>query len=210
METALVASLTRRLTRGFTRRRGLGVLASLGLPRLVFPEPAAARKKCPPCKKRRKGKCKPKPAGTPCTVPSGGICQRGVCACPGGETTCNGVCSNLQADETNCGACGTVCPGNQVCQAGSCFPRDICPAIQTSCSAPLTGITCGGGKACACGPTTEGNIVCVQTRACGSGIPTPCTSSATCPAGEACVEVGSCCPAGHPSHVCYPRCPDTL
>ncbi|HEX7603457.1 MAG TPA: hypothetical protein VF316_17680 [Polyangiaceae bacterium] len=42
--------------------------------------------------------------------------------CPGGMgARCNGVCVNLQADDKNCGACGTVCrPGTHCNIAGTC------------------------------------------------------------------------------------------
>jgi hypothetical protein len=66
--------LTRRLTLVLSRRRSLGLLASLGLPNLISPTLAGAEKKkaCPPCKKRKQGKCKKKkPGGTAC---SGGAC----------------------------------------------------------------------------------------------------------------------------------------
>ena len=66
--------LTRRLTLVLSRRRSLGLLASLGLPNPISPKLAGAEKKkaCPPCKKRKQGKCKKKkPGGTAC---SGGAC----------------------------------------------------------------------------------------------------------------------------------------
>ena len=72
--------LTRALTTAGSRRRALGglLLGSLGLLGSHRDEASAKKKKpCPPCKKRKKGKCKAKlPDGTAC---SGGTCQGGSC-----------------------------------------------------------------------------------------------------------------------------------
>src|SRR5215213_4723115 len=85
MDTDAFTTLTRSLSstqpRSTTRRRltrllgGLalgGPLALLGLSQAE----ATCKKKCGPCKRCKKGKCKPKPAGTACT---GGTCQNGTC-----------------------------------------------------------------------------------------------------------------------------------
>jgi subtilisin-like proprotein convertase family protein len=45
---------------------------------------AKRRKTCGPCKRRKKGKCKPKPAGTACT---GGTCQHGTCVAAASPST---------------------------------------------------------------------------------------------------------------------------
>ena len=51
-------------------------------------------------------------------------CNQGVCGCGPGQTKCNydgfSLCRNTQSDRYNCGACGTVCPENQICNAGVC------------------------------------------------------------------------------------------
>src|SRR5688500_16719112 len=207
MDDSRFDALVRSLTRSRSRRRALVALSGgLGLRGLTPPEDAGAAKsgKCKPkcgecekCKKGdcdkkdgkkvcKKGKCKPKAAGTPCTAFARGACQ-------------NGTCVNLAADATNCGSVGTACGPSQVCQAGSCFPRSTCPATTQLCP----GIACGTPE-CKCGLSTEGNIVCVSANFLCSAIP-PCTTSASCAAGEACVEVGACCPEG-PTHTCLPRC----
>jgi hypothetical protein len=79
-------ALTRSLTSAGSRRRALTGLVSgtlgLILGASVIDE-AAAKKKCPPCKKRKDGKCKKKkPEGTAC---AGGTCRGGSCvpAVPG-------------------------------------------------------------------------------------------------------------------------------
>jgi hypothetical protein len=104
------------LTRSLHSRRGaLAALSTvLGLAqRSSWNEDAAAKKKkpCPPCKKRKQGKCKPQPNGTTCT---GGNCQSGSCvatppppgpagpvttadaACPGPYTTYSDYLRNAQ------------------------------------------------------------------------------------------------------------------
>ncbi len=190
-------ALTRTLTTAGSRRRALTGLVSgtLGLALgASFIEDAAAKKKkpCPPCKKRKKGKCKPKSAGTPCKAFAGGVCQ-------------NGACINLQGDETNCGALGTTCGPTQVCQAGSCFPVSICSASTTELCPGGAAVACG--PSCACDRSTEGNVVCVSSSGLSCATLTPCTSSATCGAGSACVAIGPSCCAEGPAHACLARCP---
>ena len=228
--------LAKALGSGTTRRLTLGALVGGALGALGLAETAAKKKKkkkkgckpactdCQSCKKKKKkGVCQPLANGTACTSLSGGAtCQNGTCTCPTGQTNvigtctcpagltkCGTACVDTQTDESNCGACGTVCGTNQVCQRGTCFPKSICAATQTGLCAPMTTI-CGtgaGGAPCACGPSTESNIVCVEVPAGATcATLTPCTSSATCPTGQACVEVGSCC-MGTPTHACFPRCP---
>jgi hypothetical protein len=40
--------------------------------------------------------------------------------CATGQTKCGEVCADLQTSTANCGACGTVCSGDQVCGTGTC------------------------------------------------------------------------------------------
>src|SRR5215213_248587 len=85
MENATVDRVTRSRIAAYPRsttRRGMtrllgglalgGPLALLGLREAE----AKCKKKCGPCKRCKKGKCKPKPAGTAC---AGGTCQGGAC-----------------------------------------------------------------------------------------------------------------------------------
>jgi hypothetical protein len=208
MDAGRFDSLARSLTAARSRRGTLvaALGGAVGLLGLVHPQEAAARKKkkkpCPPCRKRKKGKCKPQPAGTPCTAFAGGACQ-------------NGACVNLQGDEANCGALGATCAPTHVCQAGACFPVSTCPgnatarclgsgAFTASCNAP------GAPDLCVCSRSAEGNVVCTAQPPGDCADLTPCTSSASCPAGKACVEVGSCCPStgGTPVLTCFARCLD--
>lgn len=43
--------------------------------------------------------------------------------CSTGKDLCNSKCVNLQKDEKNCGTCGTICHGSQVCRDGKCEPK---------------------------------------------------------------------------------------
>src|SRR5215208_721024 len=95
-------SLTRSLLSGGSRRTLLGTAFAgvLGTLRGSTIEAKKKKKKsCPPCKKRKQGKCKKnKPNGTVCR---GGSCRSGRCVadCPSGTTTCGGVCADLQTNE---------------------------------------------------------------------------------------------------------------
>src|SRR5688572_15164528 len=44
----------------------------------------------------------------------------GPANCRQDEVKCGSVCSNVRTDPNNCGACGTVCAANQVCNLGQC------------------------------------------------------------------------------------------
>jgi len=197
---ALGSVTTRRLTLGALLG---GALARLGLTDAEAAKSGKCKTKCGECEKckkgkrrkkngkkvYKKGKCQPKTNGTVCT---GGSC-------------CGGVCRDLQSDEANCGTCGTVCTANQVCQAGSCFPRSTCPAAGTGF---CTFTPCGTPE-CFCAQSTEGNSVCVTIA--GAACPPTggsCTTDASCPPGEVCVNVGEpgCgCAAG--ARDCMARCP---
>lgn len=160
-------------------------------------------------KKCKQGKCKVKAEGIACTVSTGesGSCQNRVCigiaaiapGCTGGTTDCGGVCVDTTTDDANCGVCGTACTGTQVCQEGRCFPKSTCPATIRSLCESLVSTPCSDASAlvaCYCARSTEGNVVCVledlEPEFCT--VPPACTSSADCPADEACVNVSGCCP----------------
>src|SRR5215217_1712982 len=132
---SLTASLTGRTTRrGITRLLGGlalgGPLTLLGLGEAE----AKCKKSCGPCKRCKKGKCKPKPAGTAC---AGGTCQGGSCvlaACISQDPAlvCAAGCG-VKAD--NCGRAVTCpCQGGQKCLAngtcaGTCNPdANTCPS----------------------------------------------------------------------------------
>jgi hypothetical protein len=77
--------------------------------------------------------------------------------------TCNGVCIDQSSNPQHCGACATVCAGNQTCQAGKC----------------QNGGCTGGLTAC--------NRACVDTQTdfyhCGD-CGTRCNAAQTCVAGK--------------------------
>jgi hypothetical protein len=155
-----------------SRRSLLGLGAALGASLTAEVE----AKKCSPCRKKKRGKCRRrKPNGTPCED-GRGVCQRGSCAC--GD--------------------GPPCPSKQVCVHGSCFPQGTCPAGTRTC-VPTTGTLCGAD--CFCALSAEGATVCFESE--GQCILLPdcetsaecsnCQSSADCAPGDACVDFGGCC-----------------
>ena len=126
--------------------------------------------------------------GNVCPVPGNGgttSCVAGVCqpSCGGGtKALCNAAgtstaglptlsCTDTATDPDNCGACGTICPANEVCQAGACKATGM-----TECGGPTGGVTfkdlqtdrnnCG-----AC------NNICGSTEVCSAGDCTPCPVS---------------------------------
>ncbi len=103
--------------------------------------------------------------GSACTVPHAtASCTNGSCGvgtCDSGWTDCNndptdGCEANLQNDPLNCGACGTMCAGQQECQAGQCGlscakgtancqgdPPDVCATmLGTNKNCNFCGDTC--------------------------------------------------------------------
>jgi hypothetical protein len=64
---------------------------------------------------------------------SGGAKTETVAVCKGASVACGDGCVDVRSDNQNCGACGTVCGGGDVCVAGACAAH---PAI-TSFTGPL-------------------------------------------------------------------------
>ena len=160
---SLTASLTGRTTRrGITRLLGGlalgGPLALLGLSEAE----AKCKKPYGPCQRCKKGKCKPKPAGTVCT---GGTCQRGVCIpaaapapppspliCPSGTFAVAGRCAPNcgQTCEAKAGVCATTVEGFPYCA-----PKASCPAVPKTCDSHAD---CAVQEFCTqagCGPNAE-------------------------------------------------------
>lgn len=171
--------LTRALTSIPARRDVLLSLggAGLGLAALLAPGTGEAKKKrkhkkkrpCPPCKKRKQGKCKSAlPDGTPCP---GGACQDGSCqtdACPG-EKLCAGECIAID----------------------QCCTRDDCPAISNfrCCNGLCTDEKLEAGRPC-----TAHNQCCSEY--CRDSIVIGNTVDNTCDAtcrGKPCMPEGGCC-----------------
>jgi hypothetical protein len=146
---ALARSLT---TAGFGRRALAGLFAGALGPALgasSADEAAAAKKKkpCPPCKKRKHGKCKKKrPDGTAC---AGGTCQGGRCSatpapppsCPSGLTPlANGSCARAC---TTPDAPSAECPGCFGCSAANTEGASYCIPLANVCDP--TGCTTTAG-----------------------------------------------------------------
>jgi hypothetical protein len=112
MHASRFDTLTKTFAGRFSRR-GLLVVAAggaMGMADLVEVPDAAARK-CPPCRTKKRGRCRKKrPNGTPCG--EGKTCQRGVCATcladfePCTQTPvdrcCSGHCSHVQPEVFIC------------------------------------------------------------------------------------------------------------
>ena len=180
--------LTRQITTRLSRRTSVGGLAALGLLALLglrAPVASAAKHKgdkkkkktCPPCKKRKNGKCKGNQlVGTPC---AGGTCDgNGLC------TTAPATCSDgsrMAARPTSTAAGRTVprCGVGQGCLSRS----DCASAICTGgiCQTCTPGAVCAAGGVCSCVlPTNAATTTCVA-------LPPPPAIAGSCP--------GSC-PAG--------------
>ena len=165
-------TLTRSLTTTGSRRRALTVALSgaFGVLGLVPADDAAAAKKCPPCKKRKQGKCKKTlPDGTAC---SGGTCQGGSCVrTPSPPSSrCTPECSGKTCGDDGCdGFCGS-CTAPETCHGGTC------------CRPDCNGKDCGDdGCGGSCGPCTggtcqdqDGVCACPQDK-CGGVCQVPCS-----------------------------------
>jgi hypothetical protein len=168
--------LTRSLMTPGSRRRALsallgGCLGLLGATEIGAKKPNQKRRACPPCKKRKRGKCKGQlPDGTPC---AGGTCQGGMCQPPGdpcpGQKRCAGRCI----------------PTNQCCTA------EDCPALPgyRCCQGVCTDTKGGTGFSCNVDPECCSGY-CRRTSSSGR------TCAATC-RGKGCFQGSGCCPE-HP------------
>ena len=204
MDADRFESLLRSLSPSPSRRRALRLLAglvlgsplALGTPGTDAHDTSAKCKKLADKDKRKKCLKKAKKH----------LARHGrqTPRCSDGLTDCGGGCVNTHTDEANCGSCGTGCATTQVCQAGSCFPQSTCPAFGPPACGP-SATACGPD--CGCGVSAEGNIVCIQSEpACEA--PTPCTTSADCPFGKACIDISGCCETPLPpgSRNCFAPC----
>ena len=154
-------ALARTLTTAGPRRRALTSLVSgalgLALGASSTEDIAAKKKPCPPCKKRKRGKCKKAPNGTGC---SGGTCQNGSCVADG----CVSTCGPKSCGPDGCGGSCGICGDNQPCLNGTCCTRTC--ARSNACGPNGCDGSCGN---CPAGSICSAMGVC----ACGSGEP-PC------------------------------------
>ena len=103
------------------------------------------KKACPPCRKRKKGKCKGTlPDGAACP---GGTCQAGSCVPTTSPPICTPSCVGKDCGDNGCGeSCGT-CTGGLACQNGQCVLA--CDGGLTACSGTCVDLQtdrqhCGG------------------------------------------------------------------
>jgi hypothetical protein len=196
MDSARFDSLVRSLTTTGSRRRALTAALTLVVGALGSDRAQAKKKKaCPPCKKRKKGKCKSTlPEGTACTDSSGGggTCQRGSCVATtvppcvpeSAATTCTAGCGR---PNNNCNQ-PVTCP----CPSGlTCLLNGTCARV---CTGPI-GEGCDG-----CTPTSSCFIPNSEgQRLCGRLPESRCDTLQPCPGGT--ID----CPQGF---ACMPECGD--
>jgi hypothetical protein len=187
MDDSRFDALTRAFTTARSRRAALGTLlgGTLGLLGLAD---TSARKSCPPCKKRKHGKCKANKRlnGTACP---GGTCQDGRCrqvsseeqpppepspTCPAGECSrkipCGPGCACLDigGGTRRCLAVG-ACSGVGPCERGTCGSGCTCVnpgGAKTGCVS-VEGCPPGNCSGDSCGP----DCICV-----GVGTASRCAS----------------------------------
>jgi Stigma-specific protein, Stig1 len=160
--------------------------------------------------------------GTVCRGPaqSTPICRNGTCdfvcnddlvlcrssCCPAGAICCDGTCTNLTDDAQNCGACGKVCAGGEVCrnkvcaaiscdrsQLRQCYGNvqsdyyacsDNCPADSSQCRSGCFAVLARGRHNC------DLEFGCPEGSNCCGGI---CTNPMSDP--QNCGACGHICPA---------------
>jgi hypothetical protein len=98
----------------------------------------------------------------------GGQCATDICSPvpplppPVGREACARSCVDLASDPSNCGACGSVCSGGQVCADGLCG----CPAGTMYCTAPGTisagcfNLDASPSHCGSCGQSCDPGLVC--------------------------------------------------
>jgi hypothetical protein len=182
-----VDSLARSLIAAGSRRQALAALTgALALILAgVSDQEAEAKKRCPPCKKRKQGRCKKKSDGTPCP---GGTCDGGRCA------TCTDGVKNGSETGVDCGGSCPRCTTGQGCTS----PNDCASAFCSggtcqTCTVGTEDATCGSGCFCA-QPDGGGANLCVKNPGTANICPTP-----ACPPGTICMNVVG-------SRNCYEPC----
>jgi hypothetical protein len=189
--------LTLVLGEGSSRRRVGLLLAAVGLGASlpVGSETDARKKRCPPCRFKKNGKCKgKKPDGTACG--DGFSCLDGRCTCLPAERECPGE---------------FCCPEGQVCDVSrtQCANPGACAPVATLACVGQE-VTCNGSASCSCLRDVDGATHCGTSRKGGSC--NECVDNDDCVTltgvvGAFCVESGSnaCCSPGQ--RFCRLPCP---
>jgi hypothetical protein len=107
-------------------------------------------------------------------------------SCTTGQTACNNVCVDTRTSRDHCGACGTVCPGGQVCVAGAC--AIACPGAQRACNGACVTVETDRANCGACGNACDAGQVCAMGRCgvdCGPTLARCSTSAGDAGVGDA-------------------------
>lgn len=199
-----------------TRRSALSLIAGIGAILGVRHDQAAAKckKKCGPCRRCKKGKCKPKPGSIRCGPCS--VCQRGRCVaqCPpdecaeiGDEEVCLKECSPPCDTCSECnrvlGQCELMCEGEQ-CIDGFCDvpcnpPCDPCSYCDFGgCIASCAASECVEGRCeIACDPECDSDEETCVGGQCFPKCDPECASNQACVRGSpdnVCVDLAGNCP----------------
>ena len=139
---------------------------------------------------RDAGACAPQGAAcsrsNPCCA---GRCSDGVCACPANTAACSDACVKTQSDSANCGACGNLCAGGQVCRKGVC----ACPGQSVLCNGVCVNPRADEANCGECGVTCVASSPCTEAI-CRQGtcrqVPRP--NGSPCDDGDACTQTDTC------------------
>ncbi len=105
------------------------------------------------------------------------------------QLQCGASCANYLDDESNCGACGTVCGSGETCTNGNCLPvcgnsQILCAdgANHPVCASSMTDpANCGGcGIVCGAGASCVGGACVASVALRGYAPPVPGASAAEC------------------------------
>lgn len=178
VEAERFEALLRQLSSASSRRKAARALAGLAFGSSVLIRGTdAAAKRCGPCRKKKKGRCKgSKPNGAPC----GGVCQEcrgGACLARPDGSGC-GTCQECQNGSCVTAPDNTGCNGTGRCLGGTCIARPTChPSLET-CTPAGAASCCSGicdlyqfpppiGDRQLCGKGTA-DTSCVEDRDCVS------------------------------------------
>jgi hypothetical protein len=219
MDGSRFDALSRSLAAGHSRRGLTRLLGSLALggasSRLGVAESEAKKKHkpkkkaCPPCKTRKKGKCKGLlPDGSACT---GGTCQGGVClptplpppspppdpcAAPPLPTACTDGMKNGKETDIDCGggtclrcAVGKTCTSRQDCASARCVEIPFFGGTCLTCVDNITdcGFDADGTTVCGCRQHESGQRFC--TKIDGRFLATGTCADCCVAAGEQCFPI---------------------